>query len=585
MSFVMRFLWRSLATALILKAVVAQNGSVALNVDAIEDEPHIFSYDVELHDCPSTCVDYSNPHSWIPYLNANRLRRCQEPLLLQLSVKQPLADPESNVLIRTCSLSSGLSVATAGEAEIPGVENPKKAENIFQSSLEVTKACQSTGTNKKVDINVFTNSGTGADSDKSLTLLDGMRTYFAAEDNCDESTIFAYQNGTTVGIYIGEDLGKSTANTVLRALSERLANHGLAGNRTIAQLCGEGRASGTTFGVAIDTTDNLAAVQESVLNWSKGVCSNEFTLQLIAPLSNIDIMQLASSNSTNTTLSGNATTANNATTLRRHTSLNLPVSLHKRAACRYVEVISGDGCSILASRCGISGADFTKYNPASTFCSSLKVGDYACCSAGDRYTKPKPVAPSPNADGTCATHLIVDKDTCAALATKYGITVDNIEKWNKGKTWAWTACKDMLLGYNLCISDGTAALPPPQAGTACGPLVPGTKPPAAGQSLADLNPCPLNACCSNWGFCGVFPAHCGIHKPENGGPGTKLPGFQNTCVSNCGNEIKQNSGPPSKYSRVGYYESYNFNRDCLYMKSENANTDGSYTHMHWGFAE
>jgi hypothetical protein len=489
------------------------------------------------------------------------------------------------VLIRTCSISAGMSAATIGEAEIPDVENPKKARNVFQSSLEVAKACKSTGTDKKIDINIFTNSGTSADSDKSLTLLEGMRTYFAAEDNCDESIIFGYQNGTAVGLYIGEDFGKPTVNTVLGALSERLSNHGLAGNRTVAQLCGKGRTSGTTFGVAIDTTDNLAAVQESVLNWSKGVCSNDSALKLIAPLSNINIMQLASSNTTNTTFSGNTTMVSNMTTPRRGVLLNLPVSLHTRATCRYIEVVSGDGCSSLASRCGISGADFTKYNSASSFCSSLRAGDYACCSAGDRYTKPKPVAPTPNADGTCATHLIADKDTCGALATKYGITVDNIEKWNKGKTWAWTECKDMLLGYNLCISEGNAALPPPQAGTACGPLVPGTKPPAAGQSLADLNPCPLNACCSNWGFCGVFSGHCGIHKPENGGPGTKLPGFQNTCVSNCGNEIKQNSGPPAKYSRVGYYESYNFNRDCLWMKSDNANTDGTYTHVHWGFAE
>lgn len=91
----MRFIRQSLDTVLILKAVVAQNGSVALNVDDIEDERHISSYDVELHDCPSSCVDYSNPHSWMPYLKANRLLRCQELLLLQLSVKQPLADPKS----------------------------------------------------------------------------------------------------------------------------------------------------------------------------------------------------------------------------------------------------------------------------------------------------------------------------------------------------------------------------------------------------------------------------------------------------------------------------------------------------------
>jgi hypothetical protein len=72
----MRLLQQSLAAALILQGVVVKNGSVTLNVEAIEDEPHISSYDVDLHDCPSTCVDYSNPHSWIPYLNANRLRRC-----------------------------------------------------------------------------------------------------------------------------------------------------------------------------------------------------------------------------------------------------------------------------------------------------------------------------------------------------------------------------------------------------------------------------------------------------------------------------------------------------------------------------
>jgi hypothetical protein len=59
----MRLFRQSLEVALILKAVAAQNGSLALNVDTIEDEPRISSCDVDFHDCPSTCVDYSNPHS------------------------------------------------------------------------------------------------------------------------------------------------------------------------------------------------------------------------------------------------------------------------------------------------------------------------------------------------------------------------------------------------------------------------------------------------------------------------------------------------------------------------------------------
>tara|TARA_R110002003_G_scaffold325_2_gene18774 strand:- start:5750 stop:6331 length:582 start_codon:yes stop_codon:yes gene_type:complete len=64
-----------------------------------------------------------------------------------------------------------------------------------------------------------------------------------------------------------------------------------------------------------------------------------------------------------------------------------------------------------------------------------------------------------------------------------------------------------------------------------------------------------------------------------------LPGFRTTCVSNCGNEIKQNSGPPAAFQRIGYYESWNLGRECLWLKAKNANTDGSYTHIHWGFIE
>lgn len=65
----------------------------------------------------------------------------------------------------------------------------------------------------------------------------------------------------------------------------------------------------------------------------------------------------------------------------------------------------------------------------------------------------------------------------------------------------------------------------------------------------------------------------------------KLPLAKSTCISNCGNEIKQNSGPPATFSRIGYYESWNLGRECLWLKARDANTDGTYTHIHWGFLE
>ncbi|KAB5562953.1 glycoside hydrolase family 18 protein [Coniochaeta sp. 2T2.1] len=179
----------------------------------------------------------------------------------------------------------------------------------------------------------------------------------------------------------------------------------------------------------------------------------------------------------------------------------------KRAVCWYIAVVSGYGCALLAAKCGIWGSDFTTFNAKTNFCSTLKEGDYVCCSAGGAYTPLRLDAPKPNADGTCAAYFIQNTDICVKLAAIYSIT--------------------------------------------CGPLVPGTQRPTdPSVRMTDLNPCPSS-----------------------------------TCISNCGNEIKKNSGPPANFSRIGYYESWNMGWKCLWLKAENANTDGTYTHIHWGFAD
>ncbi|KAK4063449.1 CAZyme family GH18 and CBM24 [Trichoderma aggressivum f. europaeum] len=288
----------------------------------------------------------------------------------------------------------------------------------------------------------------------------------------------------------------------------------------------------------------------------------------VGNLADVKVLDIGGSNST---LNGakNSSLASRAASWIYNRDEHTDSTLDKRVTCRYKQINFGDSCAALAARCGISPADFSTFNPSTNLCSSLKPGGY----------------PQPNPDGTCAPHVIVNGDSCDDLAKKNNITTADVEKFNQGKTWAWTACKDMLVGYNMCLSTGRAPLPPPQAGAACGPLVAGTKLPADNTtSIAELNPCPLKACCSNWGFCGIFPAHCDIHAPPGGGPGTKEKGFQNTCVSNCGNKIKSNSGPPPRFQRIGYYEAFGLDRDCLWLEAKNANTDGTYRHIHWGFA-
>jgi chitinase len=103
------------------------------------------------------------------------------------------------------------------------------------------------------------------------------------------------------------------------------------------------------------------------------------------------------------------------------------ISLERRANCRTITVVSGDGCGSLASRCKITAANFTKFNPGANFCSTLVPGQQVCCSAGTLPSK----APKPNADGTCFAYTIKSGDSCAGLAATYTLTVAKIESFNQ----------------------------------------------------------------------------------------------------------------------------------------------------------
>lgn len=153
----------------------------------------------------------------------------------------------------------------------------------------------------------------------------------------------------------------------------------------------------------------------------------------------------------------------------------------------------------LAAECGISASDFDKYNPGSTFCSTLVPGQHVCCSAG---TMPD-YRPQPNADGTCASHYVEIDENCATLAAANGLTIAEIESFNND-TWAWEGCDaDRFQARQyICLSKGDPPMPAEVANAVCGPQKPGTQQPASGVSLASLNPCPLNACC----VCSPLPA-------------------------------------------------------------------------------
>jgi LysM repeat protein len=364
-----------------------------------------------------------------------------------------------------------------------------------------------------------------AEIDNLRTALEQLQKYLADSIHCETKFLVAYSQHAVVAVYSGAAIDNSqTIPSVMQQLMEQVGA-GHAPSSMTLQLCGEDRNADYTFGVADDTTGDLAAVQKAVRAWSDGTCVN--STQAANMLEGVSVYE-APLVSVTEGAGGNGTTANGTVIRARH-----PLQLQARADCTTVTVVSGDSCGSLASKCGISGADFTKYNPAPNLCSALTVGERVCCSSG---TLPD-ITPKKNVNGSCATYTVQSGDYCSLIAASNGLTVTQVEGFNDNTTWGWNGCNDLFAGINICLSEGTPPLPAPVSNALCGPTVPGTTYPNASQTMADLNPCPLNTCCDVWGQCGMTPEYCTIDLGPTGNPGT-APTGKNGCVSNCGTTIK-----------------------------------------------
>ncbi|KAL2813996.1 hypothetical protein BJX63DRAFT_431632 [Aspergillus granulosus] len=235
-----------------------------------------------------------------------------------------------------------------------------------------------------------------------------------------------------------------------------------------------------------------------------------------------------------------------------------------------------------AARCGITKPKLIDYNGNANLCmpGRLVRGQRLCCNRG---TLPD-IRPKPNEDGSCFAYTVQPGDDCTYIAITNGLTNTVLERYNNKTTWGWNGCGDLKHGISICLSNGDPPLPAPVANAICGPTKPGTQRPTDGTGIADLNPCPLNACCNIWGQCGINEQFCLEERGPAGNPGTSPVG-KDGCVSSCGTDIHNNNELPVMFGRIGYYETWNFNRKCLWLRAKNADTDLSYTIIHWAFAE
>lgn len=234
------------------------------------------------------------------------------------------------------------------------------------------------------------------------------------------------------------------------------------------------------------------------------------------------------------------------------------------ATCTYITQQSGQYCADLATACKISLTQLYSYNPTlGSSCQGLIAGQKVCCTSGG-------LAPPQNSDGSCATYTVVQNDSCNSIGANNGLTNTQLANFNT-KTWGWLGCADLQLGAVICLSTGTPPKPTANPLSTCGMTAPG--------SLYNST-CPLNACCSQFGFCGVTSEFCATTTSATNNPGTV------GCQSNCGMTYKATSGPPSQFIKIGYWEEFQWQRPCMNLDGgglQNMINQNNYTEIHYSF--
>ncbi|KXX78980.1 Killer toxin subunits alpha/beta [Madurella mycetomatis] len=486
--------------------------------------------------CPERCsISGPKTGNWSVYPNFKQISSCEQTMFYDFSLYDPVDDPTTNHRIHACS-SFGPDFS-----EMP--DSP-------------TRVASAAPVDVRFEVGWW-DEGFGLAAPGLRSLIRQIRKYIdKGYGETDTPFVMFGQSGqATIGLYIGQSLlNQAISESALRILYDNLANLNASTPSLAMQLCGPGYDSVHTFGVMVASNAKFAAIQDAILTWSNATClslagfiSFPGRVKFITPL-----------------LPTNGTTQSNSTIHTR--------ALYARAVCRTVQVESGDSCASLATKCGISGPDFTKYNPGSSLCSTLKPKQHVCCSSGDLPD----FRPKPNADGSCHSYQVKRGDNCASLAAEYSLTLEEIEDFNKN-SWGWGGCKLLFFDTVMCLSTGTPPFPAPISNAVCGPQKPGSRPPTDGSKIAELNPCPLNACCNIWGQCGITDDFC--IDTNTGPPGTAATGTYG-CISNCGLDVVKGDGTGA--IKIGYFEGFGFSRECLFQDASQIDTSG-YTHIHFAF--
>jgi hypothetical protein len=559
-------------------------GALAVALDTAEtgpDDEHSLEHDLDLgitplapygniqsgdpwatplvHGCPILCSEAGpDPADWTQIHDQDDLVKCQESLLFDFVVQNDIIETFRACVVAGAAPSPPKAVRRRDVSPItPTLE-------MIEEAIASSESCGAKEFPITADFSIGPVGVLSSPADAAAA-VDSLAQHLQSIKPCGQTIMFFKARSTVVALYVSADIRTGDA---VAAILEELRSDVARGSQVI-QTCDSDPLNPYTLGLfAVDDLEGLAEAQEAVKTWANGDCvsASSFSSRSI-----VEMNVLGASQPLTTNPAANSSTSSLTTS-----------SLESRAVCKAIQVVSGDSCASLVTRCGITSANLLAYNTKANFCATLAVKQWVCCSSG---TLPV-TTPQPQADGTCATYTIGSGDGCWAIGDAHEITTADIETFNK-KTWGWAGCDRLQPGQIICLSKGNTPMPAAIAGAVCGPQVPGTAKPSGtfdGIALAKLNQCPLKACCSGWGFCGTTSEFCTESPASTGAPGAFKAGT-NGCISNCGTNITNNANAPATFRKIGYFQGYNGARSCLRMDATEIKKEfADLTHVHFAFA-
>jgi hypothetical protein len=434
--------WRATAAAS-LSFVTLASASLQAHIR----QPASVSYQGR-NDCPALCsASGSNPTNWTAYHNLDQLRFCTETVFYHVGLYDAVDDGSTPHRIYACTSLGMLSTPTpsSNQTVVQAVDNATFTLGRFDENAP-----------QGVDLRLLSKQMRRFLDAGSLTVGSNV-----------PLILFAQTVSSTAGLYVGKGVAtQPTVSDALVAMESALYASNNTGGSLALQLCSQGYTSDHIVGFIATSNTSFTPVQQAMRSWANATClSFNSTQNLNSTAAFTTPLILANSNATiNATINGTST-------FRRWQTARFTSSsrLSARGDCTTVQVVSGDSCSSLATKCGISPSDFTEYNPGSSFCADLVPGQHVCCSSG---TLPD-FAPQPNSDGTCYAHTIASGDTCSGLSAAYDLTNDKIEGFNKN-TWGWSGCQLLFIGDVICLSTGNPPMPAALSNALCGPQKPNT---------------------------------------------------------------------------------------------------------------